>query len=36
MLFQGRLVRPLDWFDLALHGVPWLLLILKDLRALQR
>jgi hypothetical protein len=29
MLFQGRLVRPIDWFDLILHGTPWILLILK-------
>jgi hypothetical protein len=29
MLFQGRLIRPIDWFDLLLHGTPWLLLVLK-------
>lgn len=29
MLFQGRLVRPIDWFDLFLHGIPWVILILK-------
>jgi len=29
MLFQGRLVRPLDWFDLILHSIPWVLLLLK-------
>jgi len=29
MLTSGRLVRPIDWFDLVLHGVPWVLLILK-------
>jgi hypothetical protein len=29
MLSKGQLVRPLDWFDLFLHGVPWLLLLLK-------
>jgi hypothetical protein len=28
-LFQGDLTRPLDIFDLVLHGVPWLLLGLK-------
>ena len=32
MLLDGRLVRPIDWFDLALHGSPWVLLILKGLR----
>lgn len=31
MLFRGRLVRPLDWFDLFLHITPWLLFILKAL-----
>ncbi|HTG02241.1 MAG TPA: RND transporter [Nitrospirota bacterium] len=29
MLFHGRLVRPLDWFDLVLHASPWILLIVK-------
>lgn len=29
MLFRGKLVRPVDWFDLALHASPWVLLILK-------
>jgi len=29
MLVQGKLVRPIDWFDLVLHGTPWVLLILK-------
>lgn len=31
MLFQGRLTRPIDWFDLLLHGFPWLILIGKVL-----
>ena len=29
MLAKGTLVRPLDWFDLLLHGTPWGLLLLK-------
>ena len=29
MLMKGALVKPLDWFDLFLHGTPWVLLILK-------
>jgi hypothetical protein len=29
MLLAGTLARPLDWFDLALHGTPWVLLGLK-------
>ncbi len=26
MLFAGQLTRPIDIFDLFLHGTPWLLL----------
>jgi hypothetical protein len=29
MLLKSQLVRPIDWFDLVLHGTPWVLLILK-------
>ena len=29
MLFAGTLVRPIDIFDLFLHGTPLLILILK-------
>ena len=29
MLVRGQLVRPIDWFDLALHGSPWAALIAK-------
>jgi len=29
MLARGTLVRPIDWFDLFMHGIPWLLLIIK-------
>ena len=29
MLAAGRLSRPIDIFDLVLHGTPWLLLLLK-------
>ena len=29
MLSHGELVRPIDWFDLLLHGTPWLFLIAK-------
>ncbi|MDV7143172.1 RND transporter [Tropicimonas sp. TH_r6] len=32
MLAQGTLSRPIDIFDLALHGVPILLLALKLIR----
>lgn len=29
MLAAGDLVRPIDIFDLILHGIPWLLLFAK-------
>ena len=29
MLSEGTLKRPIDWFDLFMHGAPWVLLILK-------
>ncbi len=32
MLAAGELVRPVDIFDLLLHGTPWLLLLAKLVR----
>ncbi len=32
MLFQGTLTKPIDIFDLLMHGTPWILLILKLIR----
>ena len=29
MLGAGNLTRPIDWFDLCLHGAPWILLLAK-------
>lgn len=29
MLASGALTRPIDIFDLVLHGAPWVILILK-------
>lgn len=29
MLAKGKLVRPIDWFDLFFHGIPWILLLIK-------
>ena len=29
MLTEGELTRPIDIFDLVLHGTPWVLLVLK-------
>jgi hypothetical protein len=34
MLSKGQLVRPIDWFDLVLHGTPWVLLIAKGIVSL--
>ncbi|HUJ18946.1 MAG TPA: RND transporter [Nitrospirota bacterium] len=34
MLAKGELVRPIDWFDLVLHGTPWVLLMLKAIVSL--
>jgi hypothetical protein len=36
MLFKGRLERPIDWFDLFMHGLPWLLLVLKGVFSLKK
>ncbi len=33
MLFEGRLVKPIDWFDLFFHAAPWMLLVLKIVRS---
>jgi hypothetical protein len=35
MLADGRLARPLDMFDLLLHGAPFVVLLLK-LRRMRR
>lgn len=36
MLASGSLTKPLDIFDLALHALPWVLLIIKSWRGLAR
>jgi hypothetical protein len=36
MLAQGKLVRAIDWFDLVFHAAPWILLLVKGVRALGR
>ena len=36
MLARGRLVRPIDWFDLFMHGLPWALLVVKGVFTLKR
>lgn len=35
MLMAGDLTRPMDMFDLVMHGAPWLLLGVKALRQLS-
>lgn len=36
MLAKGQLVRPFDWFDLFLHGTPWVLLLMKAIVTLTQ
>lgn len=36
MLFRGKLVRPIDWFDLVMHAAPWALLILKGIYEMRK
>ncbi|SFL89169.1 RND transporter [Shimia aestuarii] len=35
MLVSGTLVKPIDWFDLLMHGAPVVLLALKGLRQVR-
>ncbi len=36
MLVSGELTRPVDIFDLLLHGTPWLLLSIKLVRMVKK
>ncbi len=36
MLVSGELTRPVDIFDLLLHGTPWLLLCIKLMRMAKK
>ncbi len=36
MLFNGTLVKPIDWFDLLLHSIPFILLLLKILAQFRK
>jgi len=36
MLISGDLHRLIDWFDLLLHGSPWILLIFKAILSIKR
>lgn len=33
MLADGTLQRPIDWFDMLMHGTPWILALTKALAA---
>ena len=34
LLMDGNLRRPLDIFDMFMHGAPWIVLVLKTVRQL--
>ncbi len=36
MLKNGTLSRPIDWFDLLYHAVPWALLVLKAAASIRK
>ncbi len=36
MLKNGTLSRPIDWFDLFYHAVPWALLVLKAAASIRK
>lgn len=36
MLFDGSLSKPIDIFDLVMHGTPWVLLVLKSIREMTK
>ena len=36
MLAKGELVRPIDWFDLFMHSIPWAVLVAKAFFALKK
>ena len=35
MLAKGTLKKPLDWFDLVFHALPWILLIVKGIFSIR-
>lgn len=36
MLIKGKLIRPIDWFDLLLHGTPWVVFIIKAVISVKK
>jgi hypothetical protein len=36
MLIKGKLIRPIDWFDLLLHGTPWVVLMIKAVISVKK
>lgn len=35
-LYHGKALRPIDWFDIVLHGTPWVLLTMKAALAVMK
>ncbi len=36
MLVNGTLKKPIDWFDLFLHGIPWVILSVKFIITIKK
>ena len=36
MLKNGTLSRPIDWFDLFYHSIPWVLAVLKAASSVKK
>ncbi len=36
VLIHGQHLRPIDWFDMVFHGLPWVLAIIKVVVSLQK
>jgi hypothetical protein len=36
MLVKGKLVKPIDWFDMLMHGTPWVVLVVKAVLSAKR
>ena len=36
LLINGSLIKAVDWFDLVIHGLPWLILLLKTVLVFKK
>ena len=36
MLYNGELKKAIDWFDMLMHGAPWIVLIMKAVIHLKK